>query len=103
MSFSQIKTLTFNKPDMKKFPCLQYGFKAADAGGTLPTVVNAADEIAVKFFLDKKIKFPDISRVIKKTMDRHRNIKNPTLEEILKVDAQTRENARMISGNLTTK
>lgn len=102
LSFSQIKLLTFDKPDIKKFPCLQYGFKAADLGGTLPTVINAADEIAVKLFLDKKIKFPDISNIIKKTMDKHKNINNPTLEEILKADVQARESARMISNNLKT-
>jgi 1-deoxy-D-xylulose-5-phosphate reductoisomerase len=102
MSFSQIKSLTFDKPDMKKFPCLQYGFKAADMGGTLPTVINAADEIAVKLFLDKKIKFLDISKIIKKIMTKHKNIKNPTLEEILKSDVEARKTARMISKNLTT-
>jgi 1-deoxy-D-xylulose-5-phosphate reductoisomerase len=102
MSFVQIKTLTFDKPDMEKFPCLKYGFKAASEGGTLPVVINAADEIAVKLFLDKKIKFTDIAKIIKKTMDKHRNIKNPTLEKILETDAWARETARMIFGNLTT-
>lgn len=94
LSFSQIKSLTFDEPDMKKFPCLQYGFEAAEKGGTLPTVINAADEVAVQLFLDKKIKFPDIAKIIKKTMDRHKNINNPTLEEILKTDAWARETAR---------
>lgn len=102
LSLSQIKTLTFDDPDTKKFPCLQYGFEAAELGGTLATVINAADEIAVKLFLDKKIKFPDIAKIIKKTMDKHKNINNPTLEEILKTDAQARETARMISTKLTT-
>lgn len=102
LSLPQIKSLTFDKPDMKKFPCLQYGFKAAETGGTLSTAVNAADEIAVKLFLDKKIKFPDIANIIKKTMDKHKNINNPTLEEIFKADTQARETARIISNNLTT-
>lgn len=102
LSLSQIKSLTFAKPDIKKFPCLQYGFKAAAEGGTLPTVVNAADEVAVKLFLNKKIKFLDIASIIKKTMDEHKNINNPTLKEILKADALARDAARKISSNLMT-
>jgi 1-deoxy-D-xylulose-5-phosphate reductoisomerase len=103
LSFPQIQSLTFDKPDMEKFPCLEYGFKAAREGGTLPTVINAADEIAVKLFLDRKIKFTDIAKIIKKTMDGHKNIKNPSLEDILKADTQARTGARMISEKLTTK
>lgn len=100
LSFSQIKSLTFDKPDIKKFPCLQYGFMGAKLGGTLPAAINAADEVAVKLFLDKKIKFPDIAKIIEKTMDRHKNISNPTLEDILKVDVQARASARAISDKL---
>jgi 1-deoxy-D-xylulose-5-phosphate reductoisomerase len=103
MSFTQIQSLTFDKPDLGKFPCLGYGFKAAKEGGTLPTVINAADEIAVRLFLEGRIKFTDIPKIIKKTMDKHKNIKNPTLEKILKTDAWARETARMISKKLTTK
>jgi 1-deoxy-D-xylulose-5-phosphate reductoisomerase len=102
LSFPQIQSLTFDKPDMEKFPCLEYGFKAAREGGTLPTVVNAADEVAVKLFLDRKIKFTDITKIIKKTMDGHKNIKNPSLEDILKADTQAQIGARMISDNLAT-
>jgi 1-deoxy-D-xylulose-5-phosphate reductoisomerase len=102
-SFSQMSSLTFDKPDVKKFPCLSYGFKAADVGGTLATAINAADEVAVELFLNNKIKFTDIAKIIKKTMDRHKNIKNPTLKEILKTDFQARKTARMISDKLTTK
>jgi 1-deoxy-D-xylulose-5-phosphate reductoisomerase len=103
MSFSQIKTLTFSEPDIEKFPCLQYGFKAAEIGGTLPTVINAADEIAVKLFLNNKIKFVDIANIIKKTMDKHKIIQNPTLEEILKTDSWARKTAETISEKLTIK
>lgn len=101
LSLPQVASMTFDKPDLKKFPCLQYGFKAADVGGTLPTVINAADEVAVELFLDKKIKFPDIAKIIEKTMDKHKNIKSPTLEEILRADTQAREIARKISDKLT--
>ena len=100
LSFSQVGSLTFDKPDIKKFPCLKYGFEAAEKGGTLATVINAADEVAVKLFLDKKIKFQNISKIIKKTMDNHKNIKNPTLEEIFQTDAWARETAKIISNKL---
>jgi len=103
LSFSQMKTLTFDRPDMNKFPCLKYGLEAANTGGTLATVINAADEIAVKLFLDNKIKFPDISNIIEKTMRKHKNIQNPTLEEILKTDTWAREAAMTISSNLKIK
>jgi 1-deoxy-D-xylulose-5-phosphate reductoisomerase len=103
LSFSQMKTLTFDRPDMNKFPCLKYGLEAANAGGTLATVINGADEIAVGLFLDNKIKFLDISNIIEKTMRKHKNIKNPTLEGILKADAWARETAMIISNNLKIK
>jgi len=100
LSFSQIKTLTFDKPDMKRFPCLQYGFKAADKGGTLPVAINAADEVAVSLFLNKKIKFLDIAKIIKGTMDKHRNISDPTLKEIFQADIQSRKTARIIADKM---
>lgn len=102
LSLSQIKSLTFDTPDVKNFPCLQYGFEAAQSGGILPTVINAADEVAVKLFLENKIKFLDIQDIIKRTMGKCKNIKNPTLEDILKTDIQARETARMISNKITT-
>lgn len=100
LSLFETKTLTFEKVDMEKFPCLTHGFKAAKLGGTLPTVVNAADEIAVKLFLEDKIKFVDISRIIKETMDKHRNIKKPTLEKILEADIWARKTAQEVSEKL---
>jgi 1-deoxy-D-xylulose-5-phosphate reductoisomerase len=88
---------------MNKFPCLKYGLEAAETGGTLATVINAADEIAVRLFLDNKIKFPDISNIIEQTMRKHKNVQEPTLEEILKVDTWAREAAMTISSNLKIK
>lgn len=86
-----IKSLTFEKPDFKTFPCLKYGYKAAEVGGTMPVVLNAADEAAVDLFLKNKIKFLDISKIIGKIMSQHKTIKKPTLEEIFKTDKQVRE------------
>jgi len=90
----QIKQLTFEEPDLDKFPCLAYGYEAGKKEGTLPAVLNAANEIAVRKFLDKEIKFTDIHKIIKKVMDKHKIIDNPTLEEILTADNWAREEAK---------
>lgn len=90
LNLTQIKQLTFEEPDLDKFPCLAYGYEAGRKGGTLPAVVNAANEIAVKRFLNKEIKFTDIPKIIKHVMDSHQIIDNPTLEEILEADAWAR-------------
>jgi 1-deoxy-D-xylulose-5-phosphate reductoisomerase len=89
----KIKSLTFQKPDTKKFPCLRLAYKAAKLGGTAPAVLNASDEIAVSLFLKKKIGFMEIPKMIEKVLKRHKPIKNPTLNEILKADAWARRKA----------
>ncbi len=93
ISFLKTSSLTFAPPDLKTFPCLTYAYQAVESGGTMPTVLNAADEIAVKLFLENKIKFLDIPKIILKTMTKHRVIKNPSLEEILEVDQWARKKA----------
>ncbi len=86
-SFDLIKleNLTFQKPDFKKFPCLRYAYLAGKIGGTMPAVLNFADEMAVEMFLEDKIKFSDIQKIIGKILKKHKPIFNPTLNEILKV------------------
>lgn len=86
--------LNFEKPDTEKFPCLKYAYEAGKLGGTMPCAVNAANEIAVKGFLDGKIGFMDIPRLIKETMDKHKNINNPELDEILDIDKKVKEETR---------
>jgi 1-deoxy-D-xylulose-5-phosphate reductoisomerase len=85
--------LTFHKPDHAKYPCMQLAYAAGRAGGCLPAVLNAANEQAVALFLEEKIKFLDIPRVIESTCDRFapRNIAQPTLEDILESDRWARE------------
>ena len=102
LDLAKIKTLEFKEPDFEMFPCLKYAYKAGKTGGTLPAVMNAANEIAVYAFLENKIKFLDIARLIKKIMDSHKSIKNPCLNKILEVDKKTKEETRkliMDSGN----
>jgi len=75
--------LDFEKPDLEAFPCLAYAFEALQAGGTMPAVLNAANEAAVMLFLDKEVKYLDIPRLIKETMDKHEVVKEPSFEQIV--------------------
>ena len=81
--------LTFREPDHVKYPCMGLAYAAGRAGGCLPAVLNAANEEAVALFLDEKIKFLDIPKLIEKTCDRFdsQNVKTPTLDDILEADA----------------
>lgn len=83
--------LTFEAPDYETFPCLKLALESIKQGGTMPAVLNAANEVAVDLFLRDKIKYYDIPILIQKTMSRHNNIIKPTLEEILQSDKWARE------------
>jgi len=96
LNITKIKSLEFSEPDFEKFPCLKYAYEAGAAGGTLPAVMNAANEAAVHAFLGGKIRFLDIARLIRKMMDGHNLIKNPGLKEILEVDRKVKEGAKNI-------
>lgn len=87
-------TLTFEKPDEEKFPALSLARWAGDVGGTLPAVLNAANEIAVDAFVSRKISYLGISEVVRATMESHKLISNPALEEILQADDWARGKAR---------
>jgi 1-deoxy-D-xylulose-5-phosphate reductoisomerase len=90
LDLAKLQSLTFEKPDLNKFPGLKLAYDAGKAGGTLPAVMNAANETAVYLFLDSKIKFTDIPVYVKEKMQKHQNILNPDLEAILKADAEGR-------------
>ncbi len=91
--FPRIGALTFETPDMDKFPCLKLACIACDTGETLPAVMNAANEIAVQAFLDEKIGFPDIPAIIQDTMDQHTVLTSPGLDQILWYDTWARNAA----------
>ena len=91
LDFWQLSEITFEKPDMENFLGLPLAFAAARAGGSMPTVFNAANERAVSKFLNRKIGFLDIYRIIQECMDAHRVIENPTVEEILACEQATYE------------
>ncbi len=96
LDLAQVGTLTFEEPDTDRFPCLAYAFDALNAGGTMPAVVSAANEVAVKYFLDQKIGYGHISRVIKSAMDAHRPSPIHTVEDALKADLWARQEAEKI-------
>ena len=91
--FARIGSLTFEKPDTDRFPALNLARLAGQTGGTLPSVLNAANEVAVESFCGRKITFDQISEVVARTMDRHQVQKNPTLEQILEADTWARATA----------
>jgi 1-deoxy-D-xylulose-5-phosphate reductoisomerase len=78
------RSYTFKKPDLDRFPCLGYAWEAMKVGGTLPAVMNAANDTMVAKFLNGQCKYLDIPKIIKKVMDSHKATKNPTLNDIEK-------------------
>lgn len=88
--------MNFEKPNLKRFPALQYALEAAKIGGSMTVVLNAADEIAVNLFLNKKIKFNNIPKIIERTMKRHKVIENPNLNQIFEVNKWARKEAMAI-------
>lgn len=88
--FAGMGALTFQKPDFEKFPCLDLAFRACDTGKTLPAVLNAANETAVQAFLDQRLSFAKIPKVIEKTMSRHSVAEHTSLDDILEADKWAR-------------
>ena len=98
--FNASQTLSFQEPDLTKFPCLAMAFEACEIGGTLPAVLNAANEIAVHGFLNQEIAFLDIMPVIRQTIDQHGVVADPGLSEILAADQWARGYARDVIEEL---
>jgi 1-deoxy-D-xylulose-5-phosphate reductoisomerase len=90
MDLAQIQSLTFYKPDFTKFDCLRLAFEALKQGNSATCILNAANEVAVDFFLKSKIKFVDIPRFIEKTLEKVKGIENPSLNELVELDNFTR-------------
>lgn len=89
LDFRRLKEITFEEPDMDTFLGLPMAMEAARKGGSMPTVFNAANELAVKMFLQEKIGFLDIYEIIGQSMERHHVTQNPDLDEILEVENET--------------
>jgi 1-deoxy-D-xylulose-5-phosphate reductoisomerase len=89
----KVGSLTFREPDHQKYPCMQLAYAAGRAGGCMPAILNAANEQAVALFLDEKIQFLDIPRLIEQTCDRYhsQNLSTPSLDDILEADRWARQ------------
>jgi 1-deoxy-D-xylulose-5-phosphate reductoisomerase len=98
--FPGIGALTFEEPDLDRFPCLSLAFRACKTGGTLPAVLNAANEAAVEAFLAEQIQFVHIPKIIADVMDRHTIVETPELATILASDHWARETAAALIHEL---
>ena len=98
LDLTKIGQLNFEAPDMKKYPGIELCYQAGRTGGTILSVLNAANEEAVESFLAEKIKFTDIVRLVKEVMDQHTTVKDPSLDDILAADKWAREEFRKRSN-----
>ena len=96
MRLAEIGSLTFEPPDMERFPCLRLAYEAGKAGGTMPAALSGADEAAVDAFLNKKIRFDQIPTLLSEAMRRHDSIASPTLKEALAADEWAKEEVRSL-------
>ncbi|HQD27856.1 1-deoxy-D-xylulose-5-phosphate reductoisomerase [Acetivibrio saccincola] len=96
LDFLKHNNLTFEMPDTEKFPCLRLSYEAIKAGGTMPAVMNAANEEVVSLFIGERINFIQIPQIIEKVMEKHQVKHNPSLEDIIEVDLWAREVVKKI-------
>ena len=92
MDFQKLGTLHFDAPDTKTFKCLSLAFEAMKIGGTMPCVMNAANEVAVAKFLNDEIKFLEIAEIVEKAMQNHKTQKVENLSQLYEIDQITRQN-----------
>ena len=97
LDFGKLRQLEFATPRYEDFPALNLARRAGEEGGTLPAVLNAANEVAVSAFLERKITFPRIWHVVGSVMDRHTNVAHPDLNAILRADQWAREEAAKLA------
>jgi 1-deoxy-D-xylulose-5-phosphate reductoisomerase len=98
LDLAKAKTLEFYKPDFRRFPCLTLAREAARKGRSWPTVLNAADETAVHAFLDGRIRFTDIAKIVEKTLAKHKDAGHQSLESVLETDLWARRQAKEFIG-----
>jgi 1-deoxy-D-xylulose-5-phosphate reductoisomerase len=94
LNLAEVGSLSFEAPDLEKFPSLELGWRAAELGGTMGAVLNAANEVAVELFMERKIRFPQVFDLVRSVMDRHAGVAHPTLDDVLRADAWARQEAR---------
>jgi len=94
LDFSNISALSFEPPDLERFPCLRLALEAGRKGGTYPAVLSAADEVAVTLFQEERVGFLDIPKLVAEALEEHRSTPHPSLEDVLAADAWAREKIR---------
>ena len=94
LDFSKLSRLEFFTPRYEDFPALNLARRAGETGGTLPAVMNAANEVAVARFLDRQVRFPDIWQIVEEVMNRHASVAHPDLDAILQADQWARKEAQ---------
>jgi 1-deoxy-D-xylulose-5-phosphate reductoisomerase len=97
LDLAQVRSLSFEAPDPARFPALELGHRAVRAGGTMGAVLNAANEAAVEAFLAGNLKFTRIAAIVRETMDAHRIVSAPTLDDLRTADAWARAEARRLA------
>ncbi|HXG65259.1 MAG TPA: 1-deoxy-D-xylulose-5-phosphate reductoisomerase [Blastocatellia bacterium] len=98
LGLEKLARLEFFEPDFTRFPCLRLAYEAMRAGGTMPAAMSAANEVAVAAFLDRRIPFMDIPRVIAETMESHQNGPAASIEAVLEADLWARSHAEALTG-----
>ncbi len=93
LDLPDIESLTFHRPDFERFPALQLGYRAAEEGGSMGAVMNAANEVAVRAFLESRIGFLDIVEIAERVMDLHRVVHPSEVAEIMEIDSWARKEA----------
>ena len=100
LEWDKINSLGFEPVEYDRFPCLKLALEAGKSGGTYPAVLCGADEVAVGLFLSHRIGFTDIAKLVQKTLEQHSSISQPSIEDVLAVDAWTRDCAtRLYAGD----
>ena len=94
LDFYKLKKFNFEKPDLKRFPCLALAYRAAQEKGTFPCVLNAANEVCVEAFLGRRLDFSSIAKVVRMVLDKHKKIAHPELEDIQEADIWARSEAK---------
>ncbi len=103
LDWTSMKALNFELPDHSRFPCLKSAVDAGKSGGTYPAVLCAADEVAVELFLSHRISLTDIANTVQQTLQQHRSVAQPSLDDVLRADTWAREYAMRFSCGTTER
>ena len=99
MDLTRLKELTFEPPDLEKFPCIALAYAALRRGGSAPAVLNTANDLAVDAFLNDRISFLDIPAILEKAIEQHPYAAHPTMEDIEELQTWTRDYIETLAGD----